>query len=145
MQLFFAALSLVGLIAASGQLSQPNTTGVAMGHLHYHVKDVEANRKFWVALGGQATHLGAMDVIKFPGVLVMLEAGPSSGGTAGSIVNHVAFRVQSFAKVEEAGFKVGTTRTGSSDYYDEEVVIKQDPAAETPTAPGTPVNLVLNE
>ena len=36
----------------------------------------------------------------------MLTAGPSTGGTNGSVVNHVAFRVQSFAKVEEAGFTV---------------------------------------
>lgn len=77
-----------------------------MGHLHYRVKDVEANRKFWVALGGQATRLGTTEAITFPGVLVFLTEGPSSGGTNGAVVNHVAFRVQSFAKVEEAGFKV---------------------------------------
>src|SRR4051794_17627825 len=103
MQFVPVVLTLLSLLAA-GQLAQPNATGVAMGHIHYHVKDVEANRKFWVALGGQAAHLGSIDAIKFPGVLVLLEAGPSTGGTAGSIVNHVAFRVQSFAKLEEAGF-----------------------------------------
>jgi glucose/arabinose dehydrogenase len=35
------------------QLSAPNASGVAMGHLHYRVRDVEANKKFWVALGGE--------------------------------------------------------------------------------------------
>ena len=50
--------------------------------------------------------VGTTDVMKLPGVLVFLNEGPSSGGTNGSVVNHVAFRVQSFAKVEEAGFKV---------------------------------------
>jgi hypothetical protein len=29
-----------------GLNSSPNAAGVAMGHLHYHVKDVDANRKF---------------------------------------------------------------------------------------------------
>src|SRR6185295_13159092 len=52
------------------------------------------------------TRLGTTEVVKFPGVLIVLTQNPSSGGTNGSVVNHVAFRVQSFAKVEEAGFKV---------------------------------------
>jgi catechol 2,3-dioxygenase-like lactoylglutathione lyase family enzyme len=91
---------------SGAQLSAPNETGVAMGHLHYHVRDVEANKKFWMSLGAQSTRVGATDVLKLPGVLIVLTQGPSSGGTNGSVVNHVAFRVQSFAKVEEAGFTV---------------------------------------
>jgi catechol 2,3-dioxygenase-like lactoylglutathione lyase family enzyme len=97
-------LGMPGVLQA--QLSSPNAAGVAMGHLHYHVRDVEVNRKFWIALGGEATRLGTTEVVKFPGVLIVLTQSPSSGGTNGSVVNHVAFRVQSFAKVEEAGFKV---------------------------------------
>jgi catechol 2,3-dioxygenase-like lactoylglutathione lyase family enzyme len=77
-----------------------------MGHLHYHVRDVEANKKFWLALGGEAVKLGSSEAVKFPGVLIELTAAPSAGGTNGAVVNHVAFRVQSFEKVEAAGFKV---------------------------------------
>ena len=47
--------------------------------------------------------------------------------------------------LEEAGFKVGKTRYGSSDSYDEEVVIKQTPAESTAAAAGTVVDLVINE
>jgi serine/threonine-protein kinase len=47
--------------------------------------------------------------------------------------------------LKEAGFKVGTTRTGSSDGYDDDVIIKQDPAADTPAAPGSAVNLIVND
>lgn len=94
------------LLAAAGQLAQPNTTGVSMGHLHYHVRDVEANKKFWMALGGEAVKPGSSEIVRFPGVLIELTAGPSTGGTNGAVVNHVAFRVQSFEKVEAAGFKV---------------------------------------
>jgi catechol 2,3-dioxygenase-like lactoylglutathione lyase family enzyme len=99
--------ALVLLVALGGmQLSAPNAAGVAMGHLHYQVRDVEANRKFWVALGGTASKRGTTDVVKFPGVLIVLTPGPSAGGTNGSVLNHVAFRVQSFAQVEGAGFEV---------------------------------------
>ena len=37
-----------------------------MGHLHYHVRDVEANKKFWIALGGEAARLGSLEVVGFP-------------------------------------------------------------------------------
>jgi extradiol dioxygenase family protein len=102
-----AALALVSLsMAAEAQLSPPNAAGVAMGHLHYHVRDVDANKRFWVALGGVPATIGTTDVIRFPDVFVVLTKGESSGGTAGSVVNHVAFRVQSLAKVQAAGLKV---------------------------------------
>src|SRR5687767_593476 len=92
--------------SALAQLSAPNKTGVSMGHLHYQVRDVELNKKFWATLGGQVLKIGGIDVMKFPGVLVFLSSGPSSGGTDGSVLNHVAFRVPSLAKVEAAGLKV---------------------------------------
>ena len=54
------------LLAASGtcaaQLSSPNAAGVAMGHVHYAVRDVEANRKFWLALGGEAVTHGRREL-----------------------------------------------------------------------------------
>jgi catechol 2,3-dioxygenase-like lactoylglutathione lyase family enzyme len=88
------------------QLSRPNGSGVAMGHLHYFVRDVEANKKFWMALGGTSTRFGTTEVVKFPDVLVFLSQGDTSGGTEGSVVNHVAFRVRSIAPLEAAGMKV---------------------------------------
>ena len=47
--------------------------------------------------------------------------------------------------LEDAGFKVGTTRTGSSDRFDDEVIIKQEPAENTSAAPGSTINLVVND
>jgi catechol 2,3-dioxygenase-like lactoylglutathione lyase family enzyme len=77
-----------------------------MGHLHYYVRDVEVNRRFWSALGGQAIKIGGTDVMKFPGMLVFLSSGAPSGGADGSVLNHVAFRVPSLSKVEAAGLTV---------------------------------------
>lgn len=92
--------------AASAQLAAPNEAGVAMGHLHYQVRDVEANRRFWIALGGTPLKIGSADVVKFPDVLVFLTAADPSGMSEGAVVNHVAFRVPSFAQVEAAGVGV---------------------------------------
>ena len=88
------------------QLSAPNAAGVAMGHLHYVVRDVEANRRFWVALGGTSRDTARAHVVAFPDVLVFLTQGETSGGTNGSVINHVAFKVRSLAKVEATGLKV---------------------------------------
>jgi catechol 2,3-dioxygenase-like lactoylglutathione lyase family enzyme len=88
------------------QVAPANKAGVSMGHLHYHVENVEANKQFWLTLGGEATRVSGEDVIKFAGVMVFLNKSASSGGTEGSVLNHVAFRVPSLAKVEAAGLKV---------------------------------------
>lgn len=93
-------------VPAWSQLSAPNAMGVAMGHLHYVVRDVPANKKFWIALGGRPSKVGAIDVVAFPDVLVFLSQGESSGGTNGSVINHVAFKVQSLAGLERSGMKV---------------------------------------
>ena len=74
-----------------------------MGHLHYYVRDVAANTRFWVALGGEASVLGGSTVVKFPDVLVVLSAGEPSGGTEGSVVNHVAFRVSRSIRSQRPG------------------------------------------
>ena len=70
----------------------------------------------------------------------------STGRAQKPVPKVLGFRLSKAKKtLEEAGFKVGTTRTGSSDNYDEEVIIKQDPAADALAAPGSAVNLVVNE
>ena len=109
MRILLPVLSLILLWPAGAswaQLSPPNKAGVAMGHLHYTVRDVEANKKFWVSLGAQSIKLGTTEIMKFSDVLIFLSQGESAGGTQGSVVNHVAFRVQSLAKLQAAGMKV---------------------------------------
>ena len=103
------ALMSFGIIAlgARAELSAPNAAGVAMGHLHYVVRDVASNKAFWVALGGRSVLFnGTTEGIVFPDVVVLLRQGEPVGGTEGSVVNHVAFRVKSLAALEDAGFDV---------------------------------------
>jgi aldose sugar dehydrogenase len=82
----------------------PASASAAMGHVHYYVGDVAASRAFWLALGGtpRAAPISAAAEIVFPDVEVHLDAGERAGGSEGSVVNHVAFRVPSFAGVEAA-------------------------------------------
>lgn len=110
-------LSILGLVLlwpvgiSWAQLAAPNQAGVAMGHLHYRVRDVEANKQFWIAVGGTpAGKIGTTDVIKLPNVLILLKEGEFNGGDAGSVVNHVGFRVENLVgtieKLKAAGYKV---------------------------------------
>ena len=90
--------------AAHGQIAPPNATGVAMGHLHVQVPDVEASAAFWMRLGGTRLTVDGAPAVKFPGVLILLSRGTPSGLSEGAVMNHIAFRLPSFAPLEAAGF-----------------------------------------
>ena len=102
------AAALVSAIAfapsfALAELAPPNAAGVAMGHVHFNVQDVETNKQFWLALGGTAVGNDAVAVISFPDVLVLLNQREPAVGAESSVVDHFAFRVRSLAAVEAAG------------------------------------------
>jgi catechol 2,3-dioxygenase-like lactoylglutathione lyase family enzyme len=104
-------VALVGALAAAGaahaELAEPNAAGVAMGHLHFTVRDVATTQRFWVTLGGKPVKLfGTTDGVEFPGVIVLLRQGEPSGLSDGAVVNHVAFRVRSTAALEQRGLKL---------------------------------------
>ena len=120
-----AVLSLIALCPAGtvwAQLLPPNAAGVTMGHLHYKVRDVDANKKFWIALGATPVKIDALQALKFHTVFIFLDKAESSGGTEGSVVNHVGFRVpntrQGLERLKAAGYKTelaasGTGKVGS--------------------------------
>jgi catechol 2,3-dioxygenase-like lactoylglutathione lyase family enzyme len=95
------------LAPAWAQLEAPNEAGVSFGHVHTIVRDVEATKKFWTTLGGQAIKIDGTDAMKFPGVFIFLTKGKPIAGSYGSVVNHVKFLVpdvdQSVAKWKAGG------------------------------------------
>ncbi len=100
--------------AAWAQPYAPNEAGVTMGHWHLNSRDVEANKKIFLGMGGTEGGPGPLQRVTFPGVVVILNqqagAPPATGGTIGSVVNHVGFIVQnvqeSVAKWKAAGVPV---------------------------------------
>lgn len=97
-------VAVVGLVACfltlydaapHAQLAVPGPSGVVMGHLHLATTDVEASRRFWAALGGVAVQNGQLQLIQLPGTFVMLrQSQQTTGGTEGSTVERVMFRVR---------------------------------------------------
>ena len=81
-------------IPLRAQLGAPNASGVSVGHVHLTVRDVEAHKKLWVLLGGEVTHSGTLEMLKFPGLFVLLTAGQPSDGSDGSTVDHFGLMVK---------------------------------------------------
>src|SRR5580704_1482422 len=99
----FVALLLASALAAGTAAAQPapfNETGVTMGHWHLASKDLEANKKLFLAMGGKLYMPGGNPLIMFPGLYINLNLGTEKGegGTQGSVVNHVGFIVDNVQK-----------------------------------------------
>src|SRR5215471_11849636 len=117
MKALIAALVLTTTLVTGTALAQPftpNEAGVTMGHWHLNSRDIEANRKIFVGMGGTSPTAPGIQRAIFPGVVVNLNPGqpgpPPTAGTVGSVVNHVGFVVQnvqeSVAKWKAAGVPV---------------------------------------
>jgi catechol 2,3-dioxygenase-like lactoylglutathione lyase family enzyme len=113
-KLFVALLLASTLTAANAaaQLAPVNQAGVTMGHWHIASKDVEANKKLFLGMGGKLYMPGGQPLIAFPGLYISLILGneKGEGGTVGSVVNHVGFIVdnvqQRVAQWKAAGVTV---------------------------------------
>ena len=98
-----------GALPMLAQLPAPNAAGVSAGHDIMIVKDLDGANRFWNALGGEPGQLGTLKLTKLPGVLSLMRMGDNKGGTEGSSVEYVGYKVKSLketlAKMDAAGFK----------------------------------------
>jgi catechol 2,3-dioxygenase-like lactoylglutathione lyase family enzyme len=93
-----AVLLFASTLAAGNALAQPapfNEVGVTFGHWHLISKDIEANKKLFLGMGGKLLMPGGNPLMMFPGTYINLSLGneKGDGGTRGSVVNHVGFIV----------------------------------------------------
>jgi len=111
----FAAVLFASTLTAGTAAAQPapyNAVGLTMGHWHLAAKDVEADKKLFLAMGGKLYMPGGQPLIMFPGLYISLVLGTEKGegGTVGSVVNHVGFIVdnvqQRVAQWKAAGVTV---------------------------------------
>jgi len=126
MKKLLSALWVIALLVPAAASAQPfpvNAAGVTNGHWHLNSRDIEANKKILVAMGGTLVNAGNFQIVRFPGVLVYLNqaagATPANGGTVGSVVNHVGFTVpntpEAVAKWKAAGVNVLPGAPGRTD------------------------------
>ena len=72
--LLFSSALIAG--TASAQPAPFNEIGVTMGHWHIVSKDVEANKKLFLAMGGKLFMPGGNPLIMFPGSTSTWSSGP---------------------------------------------------------------------
>ncbi len=82
-----------------------------MGHLHLNAKDVDAQTRFWTEVAGaRRAKLATVDVLELPGVIIFINKKEPTGGTAGSVIDHVGLKVRDLkgtvAKAEAAQVKI---------------------------------------
>lgn len=88
-------LAVLSIVPARAQLVEPNQIGVRMGQVHLAVKDVDAQKHFWVSvMGGTLVKNGPLELIQFPEVFIVLSKADAVAPPAGSIVNHFGFVVK---------------------------------------------------
>jgi catechol 2,3-dioxygenase-like lactoylglutathione lyase family enzyme len=116
--LLLSTCAVGALILASprvqAQLAPANESGVSMGHIHLIAHDVDGMRDFFVKLGGVSLQNGRL--IQFPGVFIMVTQGDPTAGTAGSIVNHIGFKLQNIAESRAKWAAAGLTPEKGSGY-----------------------------
>ena len=132
MRRLFAALWLAMTLAAGSAAAQPfpfNEVGVTMGHWHIISRDVEANKKLFLGMGGKLYMPGGAPLMMFPGTYINLTLGTEKGegGSQGSVVNHVGFVVnnvqEQVAKWKAAGVAV---LPGNNNRLDQAFVVTPD-------------------
>src|SRR5512134_3225057 len=85
----------------SAQLPAPNDAGVSAGHLHMMVRDPDVHKKIWVdVLGAQVVNAGPLELLKLPGIFLVLGKGDTADGSEGSAVDHFAFRARDLPAVK---------------------------------------------
>src|ERR1700744_1405840 len=137
MRRFLSAFWLIASLVAGSAWAQPytpNEAGVTMGHWHLNSRDIDASKKIFVALGGNAVKAGDFDIVRFPGVQVYLNMRPgtpaATGGTVGTVVNHVGFLVPNVqaavAKLKDLNVTVATGPTGIDNRLDQAFVTTAD-------------------
>jgi catechol 2,3-dioxygenase-like lactoylglutathione lyase family enzyme len=125
--LLFASTLTAGTAAA--QPAPFNEIGVTMGHWHLVSKDVEANKKIFLAMGGKLFMPGGNPLIMFPGLYINLnlQTEKGDGATVGSVVNHVGFIVDDVQKrVAEWKAKGVAVLPGNNNRTDQAFVVTPD-------------------
>ena len=110
-----AVLLLIGFLIPAepvrAQLPAPNAAGVSAGHMHMMVRDPAAHKKIWVDLfGAQVVNSGPLELLKLPGIFLILSKAEPVDGSEGTTLDHFAFRVKDLAgtsaKLKAAGISL---------------------------------------
>ncbi|MEJ2109374.1 MAG: VOC family protein [Acidobacteriota bacterium] len=98
---FVILFALFSGMSAFAQLTPTNGAGATIGHIHLLVPDPEVHKKLWVDLfDAQVAKTGALEFIKIPGVILLLN-NPQPGAVPGDpTADHFALAVHDLASMK---------------------------------------------
>lgn len=110
--LILATLLLVVPTGAFAQLVAAKDGPIVYGHHHVNASDPEAHKKFWAeTLGGTVVRIGTdnREIVRMSNVLIFMRAQKPTGGTKGSVHDHIGLSVKNLReildKVKANGFR----------------------------------------
>jgi catechol 2,3-dioxygenase-like lactoylglutathione lyase family enzyme len=109
------------LVPAWAQIAGPNEAGVAMGHVHLNVKDVEAQKKFWTEqFAAVPLKKEGLQGVKIPGMLILMRQQAATGPNEGTMMDHFGLKVHNTAEVVKscraAGYQIQREFKGSEGF-----------------------------
>jgi catechol 2,3-dioxygenase-like lactoylglutathione lyase family enzyme len=105
-------LSILLVVPVLVQLPAPNANGISAGHMHMMVREPEVHKKIWVeALGAQVVTSGTLEMLKLPGMFLILGRAEPTEGSEGSSVDHFSFRAKDLAATKAKLAAAGVTIT----------------------------------
>jgi len=106
-------MTVAAAVTASAQLPLLKDNNLIYAHHHLNVANIPEAKKFWVdTLGGTPVAAGPLQMVKFPNVIIVFTQRAPTGGSKGTVVNHIGFSVPSVRKmidkVKAAGYPIIT-------------------------------------
>jgi catechol 2,3-dioxygenase-like lactoylglutathione lyase family enzyme len=104
------------LQSASAQLGPFNDKGVTIGHVHWIVKDPEVHKKLLIdTLNAQVGQAGPIEMLKLPGIIILLTKGAPVEGPDQPTTDHFALAVQDLASISRKLAAAGIPLSGKPD------------------------------
>jgi catechol 2,3-dioxygenase-like lactoylglutathione lyase family enzyme len=112
---------------AYAQIAAPGEMGIAMGHVHLNVDDIEAQKKFWVSqFDAKPLTREGLQGVKLPGMLILFTQKAPVHSSQSTVLDHFGFKVRSRSEMvtscRAAGYVISREFTGSEGFPNAYVV-----------------------
>jgi catechol 2,3-dioxygenase-like lactoylglutathione lyase family enzyme len=112
---------------SSAQIAAPSETGIAMGHVHLNVADIEVQKRFWISqFDAKPLQRQGLEGVKVPGMLILFTQKSPAHSSQSTVLDHFGFKVRSREEMvtscRAAGYVILREFTGSEGFPNAYVV-----------------------
>ena len=103
------------------QVMPLSESGIAMGHIHLNVADIDAQKKFWITqFDAKPLDRDGLKGVKVPGMLILFTQKAATHPSQSTVLDHFGFKVRSreemVAKARASGYQVTREFIGSEGF-----------------------------